>query len=68
REDLERIFRRFERATSARHYAGLGVGLYITRHLVEAHGGRICVASAPGRGTLFVVELPRRPPLGPAAR
>jgi signal transduction histidine kinase len=59
--DLDRIFGRFERAVPARNYGGLGLGLYITRQLVEAHGGTIGVTSEPGAGTLFTVELPRRP-------
>jgi PAS domain S-box-containing protein len=59
--DVERIFGRFERAVSMRHYGGLGLGLYITRQLVEAHGGTIRVTSEPEAGTVFVVELPRRP-------
>ncbi|HEX2688882.1 MAG TPA: PAS domain-containing sensor histidine kinase [Kofleriaceae bacterium] len=59
--DIERIFGRFERAVSVRHYGGLGLGLYITRQLVEAHGGTIWATSEPGAGALFVVELPRRP-------
>lgn len=59
--DVERIFGRFERAVSVRHYGGLGLGLYITRQLVEAHGGTIRVTSEPGAGALFVVKLPRRP-------
>ena len=59
--DIERIFGRFERAVSVRHYGGLGLGLYITRQLVEAHAGTIRVTSEPGAGALFVVELPHQP-------
>ncbi|HVI95958.1 MAG TPA: sensor histidine kinase, partial [Anaeromyxobacter sp.] len=53
-----RIFDRFERAVSVRHYGGLGLGLYIARHVVEAHGGRIAVESGAGQGASFTVELP----------
>jgi signal transduction histidine kinase/PAS domain-containing protein len=57
-EYLPRIFGRFERAVSERHYGGLGLGLYITRTIVEAMGGHIDVESRPGEGSLFTVELP----------
>ncbi|MCI0574314.1 MAG: HAMP domain-containing histidine kinase, partial [Myxococcaceae bacterium] len=57
-EALDRIFGRFERAVSERHYGGLGLGLYITREVVEAHGGSITAQSAPGKGATFAVELP----------
>jgi signal transduction histidine kinase len=53
-----RIFNRFERAVSTRHYGGLGLGLYITRRIVEAHGGTIQVDSAPGAGATFTINLP----------
>jgi signal transduction histidine kinase len=56
------IFERFARAVSARHYGGLGLGLYISRKLVEAHRGRIQVDSEPGRGSTFTVALPCAPP------
>jgi signal transduction histidine kinase len=56
--DQERIFGRFERAVSARQYGGLGIGLWIARCLVEAHGGTIRVRSAPDEGSTFTVELP----------
>jgi signal transduction histidine kinase len=52
------IFERFERAVPARHYGGLGLGLYIVRQIVEAHGGAITLESAPGKGTTFSVDLP----------
>lgn len=56
--DQRRIFGRFERAVSDRHYGGLGLGLYIARQIVEAHGGEISVSSAPGEGAAFTVRLP----------
>lgn len=61
-QDLARIFERFERAVSAQHYGGLGLGLYITRTLVQAMGGTIRANSEPGRGATFSVELPREAP------
>jgi PAS domain S-box-containing protein len=62
--DQARIFERFERAVSSRHYGGLGLGLWIVRQIVEAHGGFIRVASSPGQGAEFTVELPleHKPP------
>jgi len=58
-EDASRIFNRFQRAASIRHYGGLGLGLYITRHIVDAHGGNISVHSAVGEGSTFLIDLPR---------
>ncbi|NPC85536.1 GAF domain-containing protein, partial [Pyxidicoccus fallax] len=58
-KDLSRIFGRFERAVSPRNYGGLGLGLFITRQIVEAHGGTIHVTSRPGQGSIFTVDLPR---------
>ncbi len=55
-----KIFERFERATSARNISGLGLGLYITRQIVTAHQGTIQVESDEGRGTTFIVEIPKR--------
>ena len=52
--DLPFIFERFYR----RSEHGLGVGLAITKELVEAHGGRVDVRSAPGQGTTFRIALP----------
>jgi PAS domain S-box-containing protein len=60
-EDQARVFDRFERAVPSQHFGGLGLGLYIARQIVEAHGGEIMVESAPGAGTTFTVVLPREP-------
>jgi PAS domain S-box-containing protein len=57
----ERIFERFERAVPLRHFSGFGLGLWIVRQAVEAHGGRVTVWSRPGEGSRFQVELPRWP-------
>jgi PAS domain S-box-containing protein len=57
-EDVERIFGRFERASSATSYGGLGLGLYIAQQIAVAHGGRISVASVPQHGATFTVTLP----------
>jgi signal transduction histidine kinase len=59
KENVSRIFRRFERAVSSRHYGGLGLGLYVASEIVEAHGGCILVQSEPGCGSVFTVLLPR---------
>jgi len=61
REDQERIFRRFERAVGVRQYGGLGLGLWIASEFVQAHGGKIRVESAAGKGSTFTVELPIEP-------
>ncbi|WP_199242824.1 GAF domain-containing protein [Vitiosangium sp. GDMCC 1.1324] len=58
-EHLERVFGRFERAVSERHYGGFGLGLWIARQSIEAMGGHITVSSQLGVGSTFRVELPR---------
>jgi signal transduction histidine kinase len=59
-EDQERIFREFEQADNSlgRQHQGAGLGLALTRKLVELHGGRIRVESAPGQGSTFTLTLP----------
>lgn len=56
-QDADRIFEKFERAVPPA-YGGFGLGLYITRQLVEAHGGSITLCSTPGQGSTFSVALP----------
>lgn len=60
-EHQERIFARFERAVSVRHYGGLGLGLYIVRQVLDALGGTISVRSQEGAGSTFTVTLPLAP-------
>jgi signal transduction histidine kinase len=59
-EQLPRLFSRFERSWAATEsgVSGIGLGLYITKGLIEAHGGRIWVESTPGATTTFSFELP----------
>lgn len=59
--DQQRIFERFERAVTPHEYSGLGLGLWITREVVQAHGGKISVRSQLGQGSEFRVELPLVP-------
>ncbi len=60
-EEHGRIFERFYRRGSElrRETRGIGIGLAIVKHIFEAHGGRVAVRSAPGRGSRFTMELPR---------
>jgi len=60
-KDRERIFQVFERAVRGTNISGFGLGLYVTRQIVQAHGGSIQVEDTPGGGTTFVVELPVDP-------
>ena len=61
-EDLPRVFEPFYRAESARRLgrAGVGLGLAVARRIAATHGGTITAESEPGRGSRFVVRLPRR--------
>ena len=52
------VFDRFERAVPSSRYGGLGLGLYIARSIILAHGGTITVDSEPGAGSTFTVTLP----------
>lgn len=60
KNELGEVFTRFGRASNARRkgVSGSGVGLYVSRKIVEVHGGSISVASAEGRGSTFTISLP----------
>jgi PAS domain S-box-containing protein len=60
RENLDRIFVRFERVTASPTSQGLGMGLWITKQIVEAHGGSVVAESELGNGSTFTVRLPFR--------
>jgi signal transduction histidine kinase len=62
-EDLARVFDRFHRGSNVddRRFAGMGLGLFICRGIVEQHGGRMWVESRVGTGSTFHVELPAEP-------
>ena len=57
-EKRAHIFDRFYQAHAGTHLVGLGLGLYISRQIVELHGGRIEAEFPPDGGTRFVVSLP----------
>jgi signal transduction histidine kinase len=59
-EEARRVFDRYQRAGGSQQ-PGYGLGLFICRKIVEAHRGRIGVASTPGRGSRFFFDLPRLP-------
>ncbi|HXH31390.1 MAG TPA: HAMP domain-containing sensor histidine kinase [Bacteriovoracaceae bacterium] len=61
KKDQERIFQRFERVTSPGERKGLGLGLYIVRHLTDLLGGKIRIRSRPGHGSNFILQLPLHP-------
>jgi len=60
-EDHDRVFERFARVDNAlsRKTQGVGLGLFLVRAIVRAHGGRVWVQSAPGQGASFFFSLPR---------
>ncbi|MBI5896354.1 MAG: hypothetical protein HZB24_10270, partial [Desulfobacterales bacterium] len=62
---LDKLFNKFYRGTTVReHLDGVGLGLSITKNIVEAHGGTIWVESQVGKGTTFSFTLPAVMPNG----
>jgi signal transduction histidine kinase len=59
--ELSRIFERFERVASKDSAGGMGLGLYIARQIVEAHGGTITASNAPGGGASIAAQFPLSP-------
>ncbi len=57
--DQERIFNLFERGTGAKEVGGLGLGLYISKQIIEAHKGKVWVESEVGKGSTFIVQIPK---------
>jgi signal transduction histidine kinase len=68
-QDLPRLFERFHRGSNVddRRFAGLGLGLYLSRGIVEQHGGRIWAESNAGVGTTLSVALPINGPVTSAS-
>jgi two-component system, sensor histidine kinase and response regulator len=60
-EQADKLFELYRRGTNARHTHGLGLGLYLCRQIIHAHGGEIGVQSAPGKGACFWFTLPLWP-------
>lgn len=67
-EQLAHVFDRFYRANPARGRGGAGLGLEISRRIVEAHGGRLAAGSRPGAGSTFTISLPPRSELAAVTR
>ncbi len=61
--EVQRLFERFSRLSKHSQIEGSGLGLYLVKNIVSAHGGTINVISQPGKGSTFVIEMPPNPPV-----
>jgi signal transduction histidine kinase len=59
-DDIPQLFKKFYRVNQREHISqeGAGLGLYITRAIIERHNGRVSVESQPGSGSVFTISLP----------
>lgn len=62
-DEVQVIFQRFGRLDRHSGVAGTGLGLYVVKSIVTAHGGNVAVRSAPGKGTTFELTFPEKPPV-----
>lgn len=58
KDEIDRVFSRYFRASNAAGIIGTGIGLYLVKMIVELHGGRVLVESSEGKGTIFTIALP----------
>ena len=56
-DEVEGVFEKFHRVKTGRKIVGAGLGLFITKNIIDAHGGRIWVESSHGQGSKFVFSL-----------
>ncbi len=59
-EDIPKLFNRFSQGTSKKRSTGTGLGLFLSRQIIEAHGGNISLESEYGKGSVFKFSLPRK--------
>jgi signal transduction histidine kinase len=61
--EVQRLFERFSRLAKHSHIQGSGLGLYLVKNIVSAHGGTVLVTSQPEKGSTFTLEFPANPPV-----
>ncbi len=61
--EAQRVFEKYSRLSKHSAIQGTGLGLYVVRNIVSAHGGSVRVTSEPGRGSTFTLEFPAQPPV-----